>query len=322
MLKVAVGVIKNHRGEIIISQRAKNVHQGGLWEFPGGKFEKGESGKQALERELLEELNIEVLSAIPLMDIYYHYVDNPVHLDVYLVDEFKGTAVGMENQPVKWVPLTELKQYDFPVANRAILERLALPRCYPIVDDVVGTEKEMLVALKALISKGYTMIQWRTKSVKGERFKKLAREAIAICKGGGVRLYVNTTLALARELNAEAVHLSANEIKATALPSLADGELFIAASCHSKQELLEAKKKGVLFAVLSPVCATKTHVSAKPLGWTEFSQQVASVELPVYALGGVGPEDFDEAISNGACGVSGIRAFLPQGHCYSETIND
>jgi len=66
VLNVAVGIIKNQFGEILISQRAKEAHQGGLWEFPGGKLEPGENTYQALKRELFEELGITIFMLLML----------------------------------------------------------------------------------------------------------------------------------------------------------------------------------------------------------------------------------------------------------------
>ena len=74
-LQVAVGVIKNADGRILISLRDKSLHQGGLWEFPGGKIESGETPEQALARELNEELAITVIASTPLINIKHQYPD-------------------------------------------------------------------------------------------------------------------------------------------------------------------------------------------------------------------------------------------------------
>ena len=82
---VAVGVIV--RGEqFFLTKRHQDVHQGGKWEFPGGKLEQGETVAQALYRELKEEVAIEILSCLPLVKISHDYGDKQVLLDVYLVD--------------------------------------------------------------------------------------------------------------------------------------------------------------------------------------------------------------------------------------------
>jgi 8-oxo-dGTP diphosphatase len=126
---VAVGVIFNSKqDQILIAKRPKHLHQGGLWEFPGGKVSSGEAVEHALARELFEELGISDIQAEPLMDILYDYTDKKVYLDIWIIHQFSGQAQGKEGQQCKWVNLQDLlssqSQYQFPAANQPILERL------------------------------------------------------------------------------------------------------------------------------------------------------------------------------------------------------
>ena len=126
---VAVGVIFNSKqDQILIAKRPKHLHQGGLWEFPGGKVSSGEAIEHALARELFEELGISDIQAEPLMDILYDYTDKKVYLDIWIIHQFSGQAQGKEGQQCKWVNLQDLlceqSQYQFPAANQPILERL------------------------------------------------------------------------------------------------------------------------------------------------------------------------------------------------------
>ena len=123
-LHVAVGVIVDRQQRILIALRPDDVHQGGLWEFPGGKVESGECVERALSRELHEELGLNLLSCRPLMAIEHDYPDKRVLLDVWWVDQFGGVPEGREGQPVKWVAAGELGSYHFPAANRAIVEEV------------------------------------------------------------------------------------------------------------------------------------------------------------------------------------------------------
>lgn len=307
MLNVAVGIIKNQHGEILISQRAKEVHQGGLWEFPGGKLEPGETTFQALKRELFEELGITILSATPFLEITHQYADVSVFLDIHVVDAFQGEPKGMEMQPIMWVPIANLNQYQFPVANQRIVDTLKLPNCYPIVDECLGNAEAMLLHLNQLIHKGYTMIQLRAKSLQAVQFNDLAQQAIKICEENKVTIFINTSLDNALKLNVQAVHLSWNAFDGMSEP--VSDELAFGVSCHSLGQLEKACQGGALFAVLSPVKQTLTHVDCKALGWGGFGKLVESLPLPVYALGGVGPKDLEQADAEGAQGVSGIRAF-------------
>ncbi len=120
---VAVGVIVSG-SEFFLTRRHPNVHQGGKWEFPGGKVEADETVAQALHRELKEEVAIDVLSCMPLIEIAHDYGDKQVLLDVYLVDNFQGEPSAQEGQQQGWFALEQLTEIDFPQANKAIVERL------------------------------------------------------------------------------------------------------------------------------------------------------------------------------------------------------
>lgn len=127
-LCVAVGVIVNEQQQVLIAKRGEQLHQGGLWEFPGGKVEVGETVSQALARELQEEVGLTVISADPFMVVKHDYNDESgkknVLLDVWRVHRFSGVARGCEGQPIKWVHVEELDNYIFPRANRPILRQL------------------------------------------------------------------------------------------------------------------------------------------------------------------------------------------------------
>lgn len=122
-IEVAVGVVLRD-GMIFISKRADDLHQGGKWEFPGGKRESGESMADALSRELREEIGIQVKQHSPLLVIEHDYGDKRVILDVQLVKKFDGEPGHLEGQITQWAAISELHNYNFPEANKAIVEKL------------------------------------------------------------------------------------------------------------------------------------------------------------------------------------------------------
>ena len=119
---VAVGVILDQNRNILLTRRAADSHQGGLWEFPGGKVEAGESLELALGRELREELGITIGRTSALLEITHDYGDKAVLLDVHMVWDFTGEAQGLEGQPLVWVAAEELAQYPLPAANVPIVD--------------------------------------------------------------------------------------------------------------------------------------------------------------------------------------------------------
>ena len=127
---VAVAVVFDDDGRVLISKRHPDSHQGGLWEFPGGKVESGEDVYRALCRELREELGVDMIAAEALLEIRHDYPDKQVLLDVWRVSSYTGVARGREGQPLRWVPVAELSGYEFPAANR------------PIVDAVDGLQRQ------------------------------------------------------------------------------------------------------------------------------------------------------------------------------------
>jgi len=121
---VAVAVVLNSAEQVLVSKRAAHQHQGGLWEFPGGKVEAGETVLAALDRELHEELNLRVQRADAMMEIKHNYGDKQVLLDVWLVQEFSGEVQANEGQQWLWADLNTLQSLQFPAANVPILESI------------------------------------------------------------------------------------------------------------------------------------------------------------------------------------------------------
>ncbi|MGB2741144.1 MAG: 8-oxo-dGTP diphosphatase MutT [Cognaticolwellia sp.] len=120
---VAVGVIKQEN-KFFLTKRLVDSHQGGKWEFPGGKVEENETVHQALYRELKEEVAIDILTCTVLMEIEHDYGDKKVLLEVFVVDNFDGEAKALEGQQSGWFTLAEFTTLNFPAANQAIIDKL------------------------------------------------------------------------------------------------------------------------------------------------------------------------------------------------------
>lgn len=127
-IQVVAGIIiKGDSGkerQVLLAKRNDKQHQGGLWEFPGGKVDAKEEHFSALQRELQEELGITIQNSQFFQKVKFDYADKQVALNFYLVSKYLGNEHGAEGQPLKWVTLSELKNYAFPEANQPIVERL------------------------------------------------------------------------------------------------------------------------------------------------------------------------------------------------------
>ncbi len=305
-LHVAVGVIKNAKGEILISLRHNKAHQGGLWEFPGGKVELGESVEQALVRELKEELDISVQTLAPLIKINHQYTDLKVLLDVWAVTDFSGEPNGYEGQAIKWVSPEQLSDFDFPEANLPIIAAAQLPSDYAILNGV--EESILLENLNTMLNNDIKLIQARIKSMSAASVMHFFKAAMPLCKAKGASLLINSAVTNSEKIDADGIHLTSKDL--LALQRRPDGYAWVAASCHNQNQLQHAEKIGADFVVLAPVLATQTHPDTKPLGWDNFKVLTASVNLPVYALGGLSQAEKPMAKVLGAQGIAGISTFL------------
>ncbi len=303
-LQVAVGVIKNPEGKILISLRHAALHQGGLWEFPGGKIEASETAEQALSRELKEELNISVNAATPLITIKHAYPDLSVQLNVFLVELFSDIAKSLEGQPFKWVSPAELKHYAFPAANQPIITAARLPPYYAILDD--ADESLLLPNLQKLLNRGIKLIQARLKKLPPAAVAAFIEQAYPLCQQQQTLLLMNSAVDYPAQV--DGIHLTSQHLMA--LSKRPENSQWLAASCHNLEQLQQAQNIGVDFAVLAPVLATQTHPGAETLGWAQFSDLVAQVNLPVYALGGMSESCLATARQSGGQGIAAIRAFL------------
>lgn len=123
-VRVAVGIICDPTGAVLVSRRRPGSHLAGKWEFPGGKIHPGESPRQALDRELCEELGIVVTDARPLMVVRHRYPDRRVVLDTWMVHAYQGVPCSREGQPLAWRMPGSLVAADLPDADLPIVRYL------------------------------------------------------------------------------------------------------------------------------------------------------------------------------------------------------
>ncbi|OUL30642.1 DNA mismatch repair protein MutT [Nostoc sp. T09] len=121
---IGVAVIWNEQQQILIDRRRAGGAMGGLWEFPGGKIEPGETVEECIQREIYEELGIEIAVGEHLITIDHTYTELRVTLTVHHCCHLTGVPQALECDEIRWVNLADLEQFAFPKANVQIIAAL------------------------------------------------------------------------------------------------------------------------------------------------------------------------------------------------------
>ncbi|NKB34185.1 MAG: Nudix family hydrolase [Pseudomonadales bacterium] len=305
---VAVGVIINEHEQVLISRRHPDSHKGGLWEFPGGKKEESETIEAALQREFVEELGIKPTKFHPFTKTRYHYPEKTVLLDVWIITEYEGEAIGKEGQAIEWRELHHLRSTDFPEANAPIIKRIQLPKEFAITADLESSE-ELPTLFKKYSEQGIQLIQFRQTHLDQANYVYWLQSAVSIARDYDIHIVANQSPDTFGAAHASGLHVNSNTLMSLVRRPVASDLLF-SASCHSFEELHQAQILDADFVTLSPVCYTSKYGSGNELGWDSFSDLAGRISLPVYALGGLGRDDLQVAQSCGAFGIAGISAYL------------
>lgn len=302
-LNVIVGVMEDSDANVLLARRPSHLHQGGKWEFPGGKIEPGELPVDALYRELDEELGIAIDRATPLIQVPFRYETHSVLLDVWRVQDFSGEAVGREGQEIRWVPKHDLASMEFPPANYAIVAVLNLPAIYAISAVRQYGEEHFFRVLETALGNGLKLLQLREHQLGKDAYLELAGKVVDRCHHYGAKVLLNCEPQWIVGTVADGIHLTQERLMSVRHRPLGD-EYLVAASCHDESSLQRAAMVGADFAMLSPVQETASHPGAKPIGWRRFQQLCATTGLPVYALGGMTLSGVAQARQYGAQGVA------------------
>lgn len=305
---VAVGIIFNSNKEkILITRRTNDQHLAGYWEFPGGKVESNEDVRSALNRELFEELGIQVTKAEHFTTISHDYQDKKVLLDVWKILEWSGVPAGRENQEIRWSKIDDLKSNEFPDANKYIIQSLSLAPVYVISQESYDDYAQLFSVASECFTAGLKLFQLRLKSEENKKIKKIVKTLSVLAKKNNTKLILNGTAADIDNYVIDGVHLNSNELNKYGSRPISE-EYILGASCHNEEELVKAEKLNVNYAFISPVSTTDSHPEQQALGWDNFSIMIKKVNFPVYALGGMVPADLNIAKQYGAYGVAMIGA--------------
>lgn len=322
-IHVVAGVLLNEFHQVLISQRPPGKAMAGAWEFPGGKLASYESPRAGLRRELEEELGVTLTGARPLIRYRHRYPSMEVDLDVWKVTRWLGTPRGREGQSIAWCPVADLGQADLLAADVAIVLAVQLPDCIAVTPpDAAGGPEKFLDALEATAATQRAgLICLRQPDLPPARLIDVAFGAACRLEGSGAKLLVhgdpsvfgplltNLPVHLEPRLSQSVAGLHVPErfigkLRAKPVPE----RMLFGASCHSREELEAALRLGADYAFLGSVKPTSSHPGSPGLGWERFAEIIEGVALPVYAIGGMGPDDLEEAWSAGAQGIAAIRS--------------
>jgi len=301
VIDVAVGVVMHTDDRVLLAKRPPAKPSAGYWEFPGGKFESGESPRQALARELHEELGVELDAAYPWITREHSYPHMKVRLHLYRVLNWHGEPHGREGQQLSWQDPRAISVTPLLPANHSIAQALSLPQIYAITQATKYGITEFMERLRRALDKGVRLIQVRERDMTQEQLTPFTRQVVTLARQYDARVLVNGDESLAVRAAADGVHLQAGQLmQFRARPNTR----LVGASCHNRQELLRAAELGLDFVVLSPVLPTPSHPGAPTLGWERFAYLCLDLPMPVFALGGMRLDMIETSMTHSAHGVA------------------
>ncbi|MDR2507205.1 MAG: Nudix family hydrolase [Candidatus Accumulibacter sp.] len=303
-LDVAAGILLRNGDdgpEFLLARRPEGRVFAGYWEFPGGKLESGETHRQALARELREELGITVTRAWPWLYREFVYPHAAVRLKFFRVTGWHGEIHPIEHSGFAW------KGFSAPLdvapilpANGPVLRALALPPVYMKTRAAENGIDAELERLERALDKGACLIRIGDESFRErlsftQAVKRLAQ------KRGAVRVLVSGDEALARETGVDGVHYSPD-----ALSRLKRRPPFewVAASCRSGEDLRCAARLGFDFAQFDAVPVDFPPSEKDEIDWKRFSESVYDAPIPVFAGCGKRFGTLNAAREHGAHGIA------------------
>lgn len=334
-IHVAVGMIINAQGQLLLGNRPADKPWPGWWELPGGKIEAGESVIEALTRELDEELGIQVTHCTPWVSYLHEYPKNFVHLSFCRVTQWHGTATGREGQALAWVePEGPINIGPVLPATEPPLRWLQLPSRYLLSHIGEASQlNEWLHRLDAALRSGIRLVQFRepeweataSSADQREALKTAFLKTLALCHQFGAQCLINSVHPKEWWSLADGVHLRATDARhlasQVATPLTADiahadpavgvaNSALVAVSAHNEDDIAAAIALNASFVVIGHVLATPSHPNETPLGWERFQELAQAAGRPAFAIGGQSEQHFAQATQASAHGIAGIRQLV------------
>ncbi len=318
-----------------LERRPDSAHLGGMLAFPGGKCQPDESPRDALARELFEELGILPQESRLLMEIPWIYSANSnepegkpesrhLRLMVYRVEKWQGELHGREGQSVTAQTLDCSRHSEWmsalPPANRGIVAALCLPPRIAITP-ACGEGEAGFAAWHQALAKTAEALRQRFGArasivqLRPGRDLSIAQwtAAVTTVQSMGLSAWVNANLDIAIACRADGVHLNRHRLASENRETLADWRAenrWVSASGHTLEEVLLANEAGVDALLVSPVLPTLSHPGAPGIGWARFGELTREATMPTYALGGMSECHLPQAQNHGGQGIAAIGAYF------------
>ncbi|HKO67596.1 MAG TPA: Nudix family hydrolase [Burkholderiaceae bacterium] len=309
---VAVGVLIRPDLRFLLASRPAGKPYASHWEFPGGKVEPNETITGALARELHEELGIDIGTAYPWVVRVFDYPHARVRLHFFRVLDWRGELRAREHQDFGFFSVGALPDGPLLPATVPVLRWLGLPPIYAISAAGQLGRETFLRRLDLALERGLKSLQFREPALDDADAAMLFNEVLVRVRAADAMLLISSRHPRALWENADGVHLTAADL--ATLEQRPDLK-WVSASVHSNTEIEHAGHLQLDFVILGAIRSTMTHKCRPPLGWDAFASMISRSSVPVYALGGMGVEDLETAMSYGAHGIASLSAVWNDDQC-------
>lgn len=306
---VAAGVLQLPDGRYLLAERPAHKLLGGYLEFPGGKLEAGETPEAALAREFEEELGVTVAAIRSLVQFSHAYPEQLIRVFMFRVVEWRGEPCGREGQRLVYAAPDALRDLPLLPANKPILSALELPQTLMVTPRLAGgNDTDFLERFEHVLRErrpGGAIVRLMDEGARGHG--PLLQELAACAEREGCPLFLNAGGVCDLPPGFSGLHLPAAVLnKLDARPGQAG---YVGASVHTAAEAGKAGELGLDYVIAGSVRETPSHPGRESLGWQGFDALVRAAGIPVYAIGGMTPDDLDTVRQHWGQGIAAIRAF-------------
>ena len=303
---VSIGIIFNKSGQVLLSLRNKTI-LANYWEFPGGKREENEDFEGALKRELLEEININILNYFLIYKKSVQINNILYRLNFYRIVDYIGEPFANENQELLWLEPKKLNSINLLETNYEITKIIKQPLIVGIsCAELLGTNNFIKILKNKLKTKAFDIIQIRDKTLNKKEKENLLIQINALSKKYNFPIVINDDIELAEKYSVKLIHLSHEMSKIYERNQLF--EIFSIAY-HQGESMESIERLKPKFIQLGPVFKTKTHPGKDNIGIENCKDIILENKQYKYiAVGGITMKTIPQVLKSGfSCIASRTR---------------